>query len=126
MIKKKQHQTSPTPRQVWAPTKPKKGKKETKSAPRSAIFDVQVTGAEIWQAKFKEFLRATTYDPALGYPVGSTDTVDTRLDNGTAFDGERNPLTAESYDDLHGDDADAEGLGGIGGGGEFSTGEVLE
>lgn len=42
----------------------------------------------------------------------------------TAFDNtEDNPLDFESYVDLHADD-DENGLGSLGGGGEFSTGEA--
>jgi len=51
---------------IPAPTK--KTSKKTSSALISAIVDVQVAGAEIWQqGKFSEFIKTTTYDPALGY-----------------------------------------------------------
>ena len=127
MERKKLQKLSATHRFVAATVKPSKAKKPKKPQPlKSAIFDVQVVGAEIWQnGSFSEFLRSTTYDPALGYPLGHLDTRDTRLNNGTVFDSETNPLVADSYEDLHGDEGDAAGLGGIGGGGEYSTGEIL-
>jgi hypothetical protein len=76
----------------------------------SAIFDVMVAGAEIWQnGKFQEYIRATTYDPALGYPVSdlhsTPDEVQERLQTGTVFDDiEDNPLAYDSLEDL--DDRD--------------------
>lgn len=98
-----------------------------KTAPtNSAIVDILVQGAEAWEhGKFKEYLNTTTYDPATGYPITQTEEGNSaRLDNMTAFDNtEDNPLDFESYVDLHADD-DENGLGSLGGGGEFSTGEA--
>lgn len=124
MVRKKLQKSSNQLREVFAPP-PKKRSKNSKVQLKSAIFDIQVAGAEIWQAKFDKFLHRTTYDPALGYPVGATDVQDTRLDNGTVFDSNSNPLTTDSYEDLHGGDNDSVGIGGLGGGSEFSTGEIL-
>ncbi len=56
------------------PPKPKPGeaapKRKPSQPPVSAIVDVQVVGAGIWQqGKFRDFIQSTTYDPALGYPL---------------------------------------------------------
>lgn len=105
--------------------KPVKGRKTT-TPEKSAVFDVLVEGAEAWEhGKFKEYLNATTYDPATGYPITEREEANiARLDNMTAFDNtEDNPLDFEAYEDIHVDD-DEEGLGSLGGGGEFSTGET--
>lgn len=127
MEQKKLHTVSATRRFIAATVKPLKAKKPKNPQPlKSAVFDVQVAGAEIWQnGSFSDFLHSTTYDPALGYPLGHLDVHDTQLNNGTVFDSETNPLVADSFEDLHGDEGDAIGLGGIGGGGEYSTGEIL-
>lgn len=101
-----------------------KGRKKT-TPEKSAIVDVLVEGAEAWEhGKFKEYLNATTYDPATGYPITEREEANSaRLDNMTAFDNtEDNPIDFESYEDLHVDDEE-EGLGSLGGGGVFSTGE---
>jgi hypothetical protein len=93
---------------------------------KSAIFDMLVEGAEAWEhGKSKEYINVTTYDPATGYPITEKEEANSaRLDNMTAFDNtEENPLDFELYEDLHVDD-DVEGLGSLGGGGEFSTGEA--
>ena len=113
---------SPQKRMVPA-VKKQSGKKEA----ASAIFDIKVVGAEIWQnGKFSEFLKNTTYDPATGYPIPEKDDHDHRLDTGTVFDStEKNPLEHESFDDLHGDDDDEIGLNSLGGGSEYSTGEII-
>ena len=118
------HRSPPEKRMVPADKK-QSGKKEVVSA----IVDVQVLGAEIWQnGKFTEFLKNTTYEPATGYPIPEKDDHDNRLDtaSGTVFDrtGD-NPLEYESFDDLHGDDDDDTGLNSLGGGSEFSTGEII-
>lgn len=110
------------------PKKPKKGLSSWK--PRSAIVDVMAVGAEIWQkGKFIEWLRATTFDPAVGYPPRgeeseSTAPRDTRLDSNTAFDEVvHNVLDIDNYVDLHGDETgDGGATGALGGGGEFHTG----
>ncbi|KAI0061124.1 hypothetical protein BV25DRAFT_795265 [Artomyces pyxidatus] len=104
---------------------PKKTKKNTNATttPRTAIVDALDTGAEAWNdGKFTEYLRTTTWDPALGYPVGSS-TIDDVLLNGTAFDQIDNPLSVDAFDDT--DDGDdhaprCTGLGSLGGGMEFS------
>jgi hypothetical protein len=116
------HRSPPKKRMVPA-AKKQSGKKEAVSA----IIDVQVVGAEIWQnGKFSEFLKNTTYEPATGYPIPEKDVHDSHLDTGTVFDrAGDNPLEYESFDDLHGDDDDDTGLNSLGGGSEFSTGEII-
>jgi hypothetical protein len=105
----------------FVPAPAKKTSKKTTTTPISAIVDVQVGGAEIWQqGKFSDFIKATTYDPALGYPIDSPEDHDTRLDTQTVFDN-----TISNPDvDVHGDESGESGIGSLGGGGEFSTGEI--
>ena len=67
-------------------------------------------------------MKSTTYDPAVGSPITNDDR-DMRLDSGTVFDNVTNPLEHDSYDDVHGDEAGT--LGSLGGGGEYSTGEIV-
>jgi len=116
---------SPSGHFVPAPTK--KTSTKTLTTPISAIVDVQVGGAEIWQqGKFSEFIKNTTYDPALGYPIDNPEDHDTRLDTGTVFDNTiSNPLHHSAYVDVHGDESGDSGIGSLGGGGEFSTGEIV-
>ena len=90
---------------------------------QTAIFDVMVAGAEVWQnGKFQEYIHATTYDPALGYPISDAhstpDEIQERLRTETVFDDvESNPLEYDSLEDL--DDGDISssypGMTGIGG-----------
>jgi hypothetical protein len=91
-------------------------------SPRSAIADIFVKGAE-WNSKFEEFIRTTTYDKELGYPLPtSTDKgSDTIPETGTAFDNTNNPLTFNSYVDLHGneDESGSMGIRALGRGDEF-------
>lgn len=110
------HKVSESPRLILETLKRSKSKKAPKKVPitKSAIFDINVAGADGWvDGSFAEFIRSTAYDPALGYPLNTSQT------------SEINPLTIDTFEDLHGDDNDAEGLGGIGGGGEYSTGEIV-
>ena len=102
-----------------------KGVKKNNTKPDvSAIVDVQVAGTEIWlNRKFTEFMKSTTFDPAVGYPI-TTDDHNTRLDSGTVFDYASNPLEHDSYDDVHADEDD-ESVGSLGGGGEYLTGEII-
>lgn len=121
------HKISSSGHFVPAPTK--KTSKKTSTAPISAIVDVQVAGAEIWQqGKFSEFIKTTTYDPALGYPIDNPEDHDTRLDTETVFDNTvSNPLHHSAYVDVHGDKLESGNsgiVGSLGGGGEFSTGEI--
>ncbi|KAJ7807181.1 hypothetical protein B0H14DRAFT_3765051 [Mycena olivaceomarginata] len=114
----------------FVPAPPKKPSKKppknprSPEPPRSAIVDVFVLGAEQWNGKFTEFIKATTFDAALGgYPVAvessNSGPHDSTLDTNTAFDNlTQNPLTYNSYTDLHGD-ADGIGAGALGGGGDF-------
>lgn len=113
---------------VAAPIKVKPGAKKT-PPPRSAVVDVLVVGAESWQdGKWKEFLRSTTFDPALGYPISGEHAQEinrnTDLDNDSVFDNvSDNPLAFDAQEDLFGDE-DNGGVGALGGGGEYSTGEI--
>jgi hypothetical protein len=122
MIRLKLHAETPRGRHVPAPPE-KKASKE----PHSAIMDPIVEGAEIWQTKFKQFITATTFDPALGYPVTqetSGGPRDARLETGTVFDNIENPITHDDYEDMHGDEIGQGGLGAgsLGGGDEFGSG----
>ncbi|KAJ7028826.1 hypothetical protein C8F04DRAFT_1265579 [Mycena alexandri] len=120
------HEVSSTRHFVPAP--PKKAPKTTPKNPpppepeRSAIVDVFVKGAEEWNGKFTDFIKSTTFDPALGgYPPASSDSSprDTTLDTNTAFDSlTTNPLTYDGFMDVHGSD-DGTGSGALGGGGDF-------
>jgi hypothetical protein len=109
---------------VPAPPPKKTTKKAvTDDSRRSAIADIFVKGAEEWNSKFEEFIRTTTYDKELGYPLPtSTDKgSDTIPETGTAFDNINNPLIFDSYADLHGDESESGtmGIGALGGGDEF-------
>lgn len=129
MLNKKVHPTSSRPRFVPAPVKVSKAKNppKKKSPPKSAIFDIEVTGASIWlNGKFEEYLRTTTFDPKSGYPMEEVKDADAEFSSDSIFDSSTNPIGFESYEDLHGDENDVAGLGGVGGEGEFSTGEILQ
>ncbi|KII82829.1 hypothetical protein PLICRDRAFT_587611 [Plicaturopsis crispa FD-325 SS-3] len=110
----------------------KRQKKTPDTAKLSAIVDVFAAGADIWnQGKFTEFIKKTTYDPALGYPIDDTtraQTRDARLDTGTAFDNtSTNPIQYDSYEDIHGNEnmeGDGSTAGALGGGEEYANGEV--
>ncbi|KAJ7435714.1 hypothetical protein B0H11DRAFT_2295371 [Mycena galericulata] len=129
MQRRKFHVVSKDPHFVPAPPKkpPKKPPKNPRppEPPRSAIVDIFVKGAEEWNGKFTEFIKSTTFDPALGgYPPAtesSSSPRDTTLDTNTVFDSlTHNPLTYDSYIDLHGEeDTGISGLGALGGGGDF-------
>ncbi|KAJ7077663.1 hypothetical protein B0H15DRAFT_915181 [Mycena belliarum] len=131
MQKRKFHVLSKAGHFVPAPPKkpPKKLPKNPKppEPPCSAIIDVFVKGAEEWNGKFIDFIKSTTFDAALGgYPPPSESSGprDTTLDTNTAFDNlTQNPLTYETYTDLHGDDEaqGISGLGALGGGGDFDS-----
>lgn len=111
---------------VVPPAKTSK-KKKSQQEVESAIFDIIDIGLGTWAGSFSEFIRSTAYDPAVGYPIGDVqDNIarDTRLDNDTPFDNtNRNPLSSDTYHDLHCEDEDS---GGIGGGGAFYTGDEIE
>jgi len=93
---------------------------------RSTIFDIMVAGAEVWHnGKFNEYIQATTYDPALGYPVTEQPTPDEiqhRLRTDTVFDDVIvNPLEYDSLEDLDDEAVSSSypGLGGFGGTDDF-------
>ncbi|KAJ6465625.1 hypothetical protein C8R47DRAFT_1201528 [Mycena vitilis] len=134
MVRLKSHVISPEGHFVPAPPKPPRKKKNTtatpvtQAEPRSAIFDVIVEGAQEWQSKFKD---DTTWDPKLGYPLVKEKatprtTQDNRLHNGTILDSvNENPISFDTYNDLHGDEITNTGFGSgaLGGGDEFSSGQ---
>ncbi|KAJ7717409.1 hypothetical protein B0H14DRAFT_3631243 [Mycena olivaceomarginata] len=130
MQRRKFHKISTTKHFVPAPPKksPKVAPKKPPpvEAPRSAIIDVFVKGAEEWNGKFTDFIKSTTYDPALGGypPAASSDSGprDNTLDTGTVFDNLTNdPLTFDGFMDLHTskDHGEITGTGALGGGGDF-------
>ncbi|KAJ6464708.1 hypothetical protein DFH09DRAFT_1488636 [Mycena vulgaris] len=131
MQRRKFHVVSKVPHFVPAPPKkaPKNPPKNTSppTAPRSAIVDVFIKGAEEWNGKFTDFIKSTTFDKALnGYPPAAESSSagprDTTLDTNTAFDSlTSNPLTFDSYGDLHGneDGSGISGTGALGGGGDY-------
>ncbi|KAJ7367233.1 hypothetical protein DFH08DRAFT_1005503 [Mycena albidolilacea] len=109
---------------VPAPPPKKTTKKAvTDDSPCSAIADIFVKGAEEWNGKFEEFIRTTTYDKELGYPLPTSmdKGSNTIPETGTAFDNTNNSLTFNSYADLHGDESESGtmGIGALGGGDEF-------
>ncbi|KAK6984169.1 hypothetical protein R3P38DRAFT_3333012 [Favolaschia claudopus] len=114
----------------FVPAPPKKARGTTTQnvkapePPRSAIVDVFVKGAEEWNGKFKDFIKSTTFDPALnGYPPDTQPSAgprDTTLDTNTVFDSlTHNPLSIEGYIDIHGSNNVADISGALGGGGDF-------
>ncbi|KAJ7443553.1 hypothetical protein FB451DRAFT_1568645 [Mycena latifolia] len=118
VVSKEGHFVAAPPKK--APAKPPKNPRPVEP-PRSAIVDVFVKGAEEWNGKFGDFIKSTTYDAALGgYPPATESSNsghrDTTLDTNTAFDNlQSNPLTYDSYTDLHGsEDTDSGALGGRG------------
>ncbi|KAK6996267.1 hypothetical protein R3P38DRAFT_2419475, partial [Favolaschia claudopus] len=128
MQRRKFHVVSDTRHFVPAPPKkPRKNASQNTRPPdpsRTAIVDVFVKGAEEWNGRFKDYIKVTTFDPALGgYPPVTESTAgarDTTLDTHIAFDSlTQNPLTIESYIDLHGGDGTANITGAICGGGDF-------
>ncbi|KAL1657870.1 hypothetical protein GGF50DRAFT_121406 [Schizophyllum commune] len=107
---------------------PAQKKGNRKIAP-SSVFDVMAAGSEVWQnGKFKEYIAATTYDPAVGYEKArvANDRRETRLDTGTALDDEENPLSYDSFEDVHGDEFGDVSSSSLGGGGDYATGQGLD
>ncbi|KAI0318809.1 hypothetical protein OF83DRAFT_1170743 [Amylostereum chailletii] len=124
-------------RPIYANTSSKQGKKQASDDDTrpSAIVDAIDVGGELWNnGKFTEFIRATTWDPAVGYPVGqvvvdamgseSVEDADDVLMNGSVFDQTTvNPLAQDAFEDI--DDGDdhtqrAPGMGGLGGGMDYT------
>lgn len=105
---------TPQEREIPGPSRKQKGK----NVVQSAIYDVQVSGAEVWQnGKFHEYLRTSTYDPALGHPVPDPDTANDpdglqhRLRTDTVFDDVMvNPIAHDELEDLEQSDIN---LGGF-------------
>jgi hypothetical protein len=86
---------------------PGPSKKEGKTTVvQSAVFNIMVAGAEVWHnGKFKEYIWATTYNPAPGYPVSeqctTLDEVQHRLQMDTVFDDVMvNLLEYDTLEDL--------------------------
>lgn len=115
------------PKKRMVPALNKKSAKKSRE-PESSIIDVQVAGAEIWQSgKFSEFLKSTTFDPKIGYPIPSSeDEHDDLLDSDSVFDSTvNNPLECDNFVDLHGDDNEDSTFTALGGGSEYSTGVII-
>ncbi|KAJ7663758.1 hypothetical protein DFH06DRAFT_1324275 [Mycena polygramma] len=114
-------------RPIYASLKVNK-KGQVASGPRvSAIVDFFDVGAQVLNGgKFHEFIRATAWDPAAGYPVGAPETgpdEDDPLLNGSAFDRvDSNPLGRDGFNDMDDGDAHSQcypGLGSLGGGMDY-------
>jgi hypothetical protein len=131
MVRQKVHVLNPDGHFIPAPVSKKAKASKKTMEPRSAIANVMVLGAQVWQdGKFSDFLKGTTFDPALGYPISSESASnvirpDSVFDTGTVFDQTDNPLDCGSYQDLHGDEVSMgnPGVGGLGGGDEFGIGD---
>ncbi|KAG9015670.1 hypothetical protein FRB90_004558 [Tulasnella sp. 427] len=102
--------------------------KQGKEVMRSGVYDVISSGFEsLTQGGWSDFLKETTYDPALGYPL---DTGEGRTESElplseSAFDNEQNPLTYRTDEALqeHMEGTGANlGLGGVGGGDDLYIG----
>lgn len=116
-------------RPVNVPAKQNANPSKKPSLPQSAIIDAIDSGATILNSgKFSEFVRTTTWDPALGYPVdtsvdNTTHANSAALQTNTSFDRtDTNPLEITALDDV--DDGDDHtqrlaGLGSLGGGIEY-------
>ncbi|KAJ7056308.1 hypothetical protein C8F01DRAFT_1233905 [Mycena amicta] len=126
MVQLKAHVISATPR--FVPAQPKNtAKKATGPAERkSAVVDAFVTGAQEWQNKFHDYLKTTTWDPSFGYPPPPAKKASNAQSASEQDDTEESPITFDDYNDLHGDEVMEAGLGAgaLGGGDEFSTGEM--
>lgn len=133
MSRKNLHVLDPGGHFVPAPPPKRKRKDSNKPVePRSAVADVMTLGMEIWHdGKLEHFIKNTTYDPALGYPIASASEptgyvrLDAVFDNDTVFDQTENPIDFGNYQDLHTDELETggTGMGGLGGGDEFSAGD---
>lgn len=73
--------------------------------------------------KFSEYVKQTTYDPAVGYPIEIADGSEAPT-SGSVFDNADNPLTLTSNASTQDqrDGTDVMGLGGVGGGDGFYEG----
>ncbi|KAK0466076.1 uncharacterized protein EV420DRAFT_1474879 [Desarmillaria tabescens] len=130
MVRLKLHNTDEPEQHLVPATVRTSTRSNRKDKEKSAIVDVQVVGAEIWNdGKFADFLKRTTYDPTVGYPISggdshdaeSLDDTDPFITGTTSFDDPNiNPLVHDSFNDLHGDEVI--GLGSLGGGGEYYNG----
>lgn len=102
--------------------------KQGKDLMRSGVYDVIALGHEtLANGAWSDFLKETTYDPALGYPLESGEEGD---ESGlplsdTAFDNQQNPLSyesAEALQDHMSGSGEPLGLGGVGGGDDLYIG----
>ncbi|KAK0444523.1 uncharacterized protein EV420DRAFT_1484640 [Desarmillaria tabescens] len=130
MVRLKLHNTDELEQHLVPATVRTSTRSNRKDKEKSVIVDVQVAGAEIWNdGKFADFLKRTTYDPTIGYPISggdshnaeSLDDTDPFITGTTSFDDPNiNPLVHDSFNDLHGDEVI--GLSSLGGGGEYYNG----
>ncbi|KAJ7882382.1 hypothetical protein B0H14DRAFT_2565371 [Mycena olivaceomarginata] len=128
-VQHKFHKISTTPHFVPAPPK-KPSKKPLKNPSRIAAAFCNC--AEQWDGKFREFIKSTTYDPALGgYPPVTSlyagTTRDNTLDTNTVSNNvKENPLTTDTPIDLHSSEELKGVTGSLGGGGDFDGPERWE
>lgn len=74
-----------------------KGRKGSAAVRRGCLDAIEAGALSLNGGKWTQFLRDTTYDPALGYPLeeGEGDAVSEVPLTDTVFDNEENPLTFE-------------------------------
>lgn len=126
MVRLKLHNTDEPEWHLVPALATSKGKNQEKSA----IMDVQVAEAEIWNdCKFADFLKKTMYDPAVGYLISSgkshdvegSDETDPFITGATSFNNPNiNPLVHDLFDNLH--DDNGSGLSSLSSGGKYYTG----
>lgn len=103
--------------------------KQGKDLMRSGVYDVMTLGHEaLANGAWGDFLKETTYDPALGYPLDTGEEgeqAELPLSD-RAFDGQQNPLSYGSVealqDHMSGSGGGSLGLGGVGGGDDLYIG----
>ncbi|KAG8961831.1 hypothetical protein FRC00_011095 [Tulasnella sp. 408] len=102
--------------------------KQGKDLMRSGVYDVIALGHEsLANGAWSDFLKETTYDPALGYPLEAGEEGDESALplSDTAFDNQQNPLSyesAEALQDHMSGSGETLGLGGVGGGDDLYIG----
>lgn len=101
------------------------------AAKRTGVFDAMALGAEaLSRGKWSEYLKQTTFDPALGYPVDTPEANDQNEApvTDTCFDKSKNPLSYSSDEAVQGHldgQGGCTGVGGIGGGDDMYCGDQL-
>lgn len=83
----------------------------------SAVVDIITKGSAVAGAKWVPFLHETTFDKALGYPVGAT----SEQDEGEAM-GAVNEVSQEDIEMVGDMETVCPGFGGLGGGDEYTDG----